>query len=596
LITTVGIDFGASRLRVATACEREPRIVRHAFVDQRMPVVDCPKVAGNRSSGLRGRMTSLKRVLDFDQMLRVPPSGINSLDYLAERFRTMRHDCQGPEPNGTLHCIVAVPPCFSQRQRSALQTVAKRAGFPRVKLADDTLAVLLAAKESLSRYRNVLVYSWGASTFSTYLYEVRGGGFRPIAQEGDRNLGGDDIDATIADALLAKLAEMIPGPVPRQLAEEIPFQVFLEAEAAKQVLARGNAAQVLLNRLLGSYTPPAAREWTIDVPADLYRQILRPMLAETLELVEKVLSTGNAATPDVIMLSGGMAATAAVQEALQERFSLPFLKADENAVALGAAAYGLALPQAEWEKAGPTELKAEPAEAPSAAQTECPAEPKPLNERPAEHKPRIERWSETFAGRFDTAEQLYRQGRLLDAIAAFEELLSELDKFGGNLYREAASRCQAAGDAKQALMLLKRAWVNDPHNRLVAANLAQLCYSQGAHARDKKNSQVTVELADEGIGALRSLGDRAAEYHVLLAQLLHLKGCGLWDLGRLPEAEEAIAESARLDPKHAVYRDDLDRVRGAKTTRGAAHDVVLSPGSQVGRNDPCPCGSGKKFK
>ena len=104
-----------------------------------------------------------------------------------------------------------------------------------------------------------------------------------------------------------------------------------------------------------------------------------------------------------------------------------------------------------------------------------------------------------------------------------------------------------------------------------------------------------VELAEEGIAALRSLPDKGNEYPTILAQLLHLKGCSLCDQKRLVEAEKEIAESARLDPKQPVYEEDLERIRTALKERPREGAGPLS-GERVGRNDSCPCGSGKKFK
>jgi hypothetical protein len=63
-----------------------------------------------------------------------------------------------------------------------------------------------------------------------------------------------------------------------------------------------------------------------------------------------------------------------------------------------------------------------------------------------------------------------------------------------------------------------------------------------------------------------------------------------------PEAVELV-----LTLDHDDVRD-LERIRAARTTEGVGAEGSGLPslgdvfGKDVGRNDPCPCGSGRKFK
>jgi hypothetical protein len=63
-----------------------------------------------------------------------------------------------------------------------------------------------------------------------------------------------------------------------------------------------------------------------------------------------------------------------------------------------------------------------------------------------------------------------------------------------------------------------------------------------------------------------------------------------------PESVELV-----LTLDHDDLRD-LERIRAARTTEGVGAELEGLPslgdvfGKDVGRNDPCPCGSGRKFK
>jgi len=72
-------------------------------------------------------------------------------------------------------------------------------------------------------------------------------------------------------------------------------------------------------------------------------------------------------------------------------------------------------------------------------------------------------------------------------------------------------------------------------------------------------------------------------------------------VARLERHYEQV-KAAAVDPSHPAYErlrraqesdDDWISVRGMDDFQGLAADPVPQP---VGRNDPCPCGSGKKYK
>ena len=58
----------------------------------------------------------------------------------------------------------------------------------------------------------------------------------------------------------------------------------------------------------------------------------------------------------------------------------------------------------------------------------------------------------------------------------------------------------------------------------------------------------------------------------------------LEDLGRRTMSTEEVEAE-----KEAIKKAKEERVKDPEKYQ-------LKPGQQVGRNDPCPCGSGKKFK
>jgi preprotein translocase subunit SecA len=68
----------------------------------------------------------------------------------------------------------------------------------------------------------------------------------------------------------------------------------------------------------------------------------------------------------------------------------------------------------------------------------------------------------------------------------------------------------------------------------------------------------------------------------------------------LDQASESMNEDlAKLADVQYQHADPEKEVAGSTGDRGAALDITPAPirsGPKVGRNDPCTCGSGKKYK
>jgi preprotein translocase subunit SecA len=62
------------------------------------------------------------------------------------------------------------------------------------------------------------------------------------------------------------------------------------------------------------------------------------------------------------------------------------------------------------------------------------------------------------------------------------------------------------------------------------------------------------------------------------------------------EAVETPSQPVNVQYHHADYDEALGHETGGEVDQGEAHQPFVRGGDKVGRNDPCPCGSGKKYK
>jgi tetratricopeptide (TPR) repeat protein len=96
-----------------------------------------------------------------------------------------------------------------------------------------------------------------------------------------------------------------------------------------------------------------------------------------------------------------------------------------------------------------------------------------------------------------------------------------------------------------------------------------------------------VEAVLQKADAMAMQGDEAAAFQ-LLDQALESKEHWRFFLTDVASPAQLTARFAHL------YNELLRRLR--RTDRASLHASFLGASKKVGRNDPCPCGSGKKYK
>ena len=65
---------------------------------------------------------------------------------------------------------------------------------------------------------------------------------------------------------------------------------------------------------------------------------------------------------------------------------------------------------------------------------------------------------------------------------------------------------------------------------------------------------------------------------------------------RLPEEVEALEQQRKEEAERLARRQQLSHEAGAESLMSEAEAQIATQGHKIGRNDPCPCGSGKKYK
>jgi molecular chaperone DnaK len=121
-------------------------------------------------------------------------------DVSAAILRKLKRDAERSLGTSVERAVITVPAYFNDAQRAATKRAGEAAGFVVERLlAEPTAAALAYGLDRLTEHTKVAVYDLGGGTFDVSVLELSGRVFEVLSTNGDTHLGGDDIDAAIAE-------------------------------------------------------------------------------------------------------------------------------------------------------------------------------------------------------------------------------------------------------------------------------------------------------------------------------------------------------------------------------------------------------------
>jgi molecular chaperone DnaK len=204
-------------------------------------------------------------------------------DVSAAILRKLKRDAERSLGTSVERAVITVPAYFNDAQRAATKRAGEAAGFVVERLlAEPTAAALAYGLDRLTEHAKVAVYDLGGGTFDVSVLELTGRVFEVLATNGDTHLGGDDIDAAIAERCgVSRMA----------------------AEAIKR-----------------EFSEPERHQFSIS-PA-LFESICRPIIERTrLHCLRSLQDAGlKPADLDEVILAGGATRMPLVRDFVQEVF------------------------------------------------------------------------------------------------------------------------------------------------------------------------------------------------------------------------------------------------------------------------------------
>jgi molecular chaperone HscA len=227
----------------------------------------------------------------------------------ADILRVLKARAEAALGEPVFDAVITVPAYFGDAARQATKDAARLAGLNVLRLLAEPTAAALAYGLDKNAQGTFMIYDLGGGTFDVSILNLTDGVFQVLATGGDATLGGDDIDAAIAEAL---------GD------EDWP--------------ARMQAARVLKEHLT---TAEVAEVYPFTLSREQLEQAALPYIRRTVYLAQEVLDDAGLSPDqlDGIVLVGGSTRMPLVRRLVAETFGRdPLVDIDpDKVVAHGAA-------------------------------------------------------------------------------------------------------------------------------------------------------------------------------------------------------------------------------------------------------------------
>ncbi len=233
--------------------------------------------------------------------------------------------------------VITVPAYFNDAQRQATKDAGRIAGLDVKRIVNEPTAAALAYGLDKKKDEVIAVYDFGGGTFDISILEVGDNVVQVISTNGDTHLGGDNIDETVMDWLIAEFKKETGVDVSK---DKMVIQRLKEAaEKAKIELSSTTNTTINLPFLTADASGP--KHMNVQLSRSKLEQMIGALVERSMEPVRKALADAKKSPKDIqeVVLVGGSTRIPLVQETVKKFFGKEPHKGvnPDEVVAIGAA-------------------------------------------------------------------------------------------------------------------------------------------------------------------------------------------------------------------------------------------------------------------
>ncbi|AKJ04730.1 molecular chaperone DnaK [Archangium gephyra] len=214
--------------------------------------------------------------------------------------------------------VITVPAYFNDAQRQATKDAGEIAGLTVRRIVNEPTAAALAYGLDKKKDEKIAVYDFGGGTFDISILEVGENVVEVLATNGDTHLGGDNIDHTLMDWLIAEFKRDNGIDVSK---DKMVLQRLKEAaEKAKIELSSTMETEINLPFLTADATGP--KHLNVRLTRAKFEAMIDTLIERSLEPCRKCLKDSGVDLKDLneVVLVGGSTRIPKVQEAVKRLF------------------------------------------------------------------------------------------------------------------------------------------------------------------------------------------------------------------------------------------------------------------------------------
>src|SRR5262249_24230107 len=345
----VGIDLGTTNSEVAVVENGQPRVI----AEDGDPIL--PSVVGLADDGrlLVGKAArnqwvlapdrtakSIKRKMGQDVKVALGDQQFTRQEIPAMILRTLKARAERDLGVPVSKAVITVPAYFNDSQRQATREAGQLAGLEVVRILNEPTAAALTYNPDQSKAEYILVYDLGGGTFDVSIVHTEAGVVEVLSSHGDTQLGGDDFDELLLNAVADDFAEMYE--VDLRASRVSKARLLQAVEETKKRLSDHAFARIEEEFIAEKDGVPL--HLSTEVERHEYEALIRPLIDRTMECVQHALDDARltAAQLDRVVLVGGSTRTPIIGQLLEDRLGQPAHREinPDLCVAMGAAVQG----------------------------------------------------------------------------------------------------------------------------------------------------------------------------------------------------------------------------------------------------------------
>src|SRR5882724_274876 len=278
----IGIDFGTSNSVVANFRYGQAEVVPNQEGHKWTPSVVTLRRDGSLAFGQEAKenfdeqrsIRSIKRILGTPERVPLVGQNLRTEQIAVMLFSLLKKDAEQQLSESFTKGVVTIPANSKGLARHATKLCAGASGIQVLTLINEPTAAAICYGLNAQTDQTVLVYDFGGGTLDVTILRIHHGIFEEISSKGIGKLGGDDVDAAVAEVLAKRFEQKTGFDILRSPYKQ---QFMLACERAKIELSKENRATARKAELVPE------RHLSLEEPIDRaeFEKISMPLIVKS---------------------------------------------------------------------------------------------------------------------------------------------------------------------------------------------------------------------------------------------------------------------------------------------------------------------------